>query len=58
VEGELVDDFASIHAFIDKMDSDAEHFHAVVLGVGDTVCARERGQEGRMQVDDAHGESF
>ena len=54
VEGELVDDFSRVDAFVNKMYGDAEHFDAVVIGVGDAVRAGERWQQGGVQVDDLH----
>ena len=56
MEGELVDDGTCIHTLIHEMDGDAEHFHAVAVGVIDAMRPGERGEQGRVQVDDAVGE--
>ena len=45
MEGKLVDDLAGIHTLIDIMDGDAEHFHAVLEGIGDAVRAGEEGSK-------------
>src|SRR3954447_11688110 len=57
VEGFLQDDRPGVDALVHEVDGHSHHLHAVVHGLLDRPNPGERGQQGRMHVDDAPGEA-
>src|SRR5919199_1064138 len=57
LDGALVDDRAVIDEMVHEMDRRAGHLHPGRQRVAYGAGAGERGQEGRMEVDEAAGES-